>query len=266
MDAIAETDGVEFVEHIAVPRDNEAQFIVTVKESVREIGDWEGVGFLQLSASSFPSLKKVLKDHPKALAGAFDLKSYIYDALEDKSLQFAIDQQPFLQGNLPVYLLTYMAYTQQNLANHLVQSGPSYVYELPSEAQKICEANDFSVCPDRPDEDMSYIPSSFLALGYSFVGLIVFVCLACVVWTYTSREMWVVRVSQPMFLRLVLLGAMVSSSSILFMGAQTSYRFARDSRGDVSEEANPEIAFVDAVSELENGNHLSFLFNSRCSH
>ena len=250
-DAINAADDVEFIENLIVPNDNEAQFLVTIKEAVGETGDWEGVGFLQLNANMFPVLEKALEGHSAALVGIFDFASHIYDALEGDLLQFAVDQQPFLQGNLPVYLLTYMASTQQHLTNQLVQSGPSFVEDAPSEQQKVCEANFFAVCPERPEEDMSYISSSLLALGYSLFGILAVLCSLAFGLIYLCCETRVVRVSQPMFLYLTVIGAVISSCSILFMGAQTSYRLERDFSGNFVDRENPEIGFVDAVRNPE---------------
>lgn len=244
----ASDSGVEFVEHFSVPRDNEEEFMMTVVDKVGEDGDWEGIGFLQLAASSFPALRKVLEKHPAAIAGAFDLKDYIFEAIDDKVLLFSIDQQQFLQGNLPVYFLSYLAYTHQTLTNHMIESGPSFIAKSPSDALLVCEANHFAVCPDRPDEDMSYISSGLTGLGNALFALNVLVCLAAISWTYVYRNEWAVKVSQPIFLGLVVLGAFISNLSILFMGFETSYRLDRDESGEFMATENPEIKFVDAVS------------------
>lgn len=250
-DAIAASSlDVEFVEHFSVPQDNEEEFILTVTEKVGDEGDWEGVGFLHLAASSFPALRRVLEKHPAAVAGTFDLKDYIFDALDDQVLSFSIDQQQFLQGNLPVYLLSYFAYTQQTVTNHLIESGPSFITESPSDALKVCEANNFAVCPDRPEEDMSYISAGLTMVGCAMFGIVGALGIWASLWTYTNRGDWVVNVSQPIFLGLVILGTLISSLSIIFMGFQTSYRLARDESGEFTDRENPDIGMVDAVSSF----------------
>eukprot|EP00977_Amphora_coffeiformis_P018049 scaffold6120_cov162-Amphora_coffeaeformis.AAC.6 len=198
-DAIAAHGGdVTFGSHISVPSDNQEQYVINVTEAVEADGGWEGVGLLGFGADPIPSLLRVLGEHPNVVAGTFDTSDVLFEAIRNGKVLFGIDQQPFLQGKMPVYLLAYMVYTQQALTNHVIQSGPSFVEEFPSDAQQICEANFFAVCPDRPEEDMTYIPNSLLALGYALFGMLALACLIAVTWTYKYREKWVVRISQPM--------------------------------------------------------------------
>ena len=246
--AIAESNGaVVFEKHVPVPLDNQEQFIIDVKQAVGEDGTWDGIGFLQLAAMSYPSLRRVMEEHSGAIAGVFDLTEDIFQGLRDNVLMFTVDQQPFLQGNLPVYLLTYLASTQQSLTNHVIQSGPSFTTEPPSDELKICEANNFAICPDRPDEDLSYIPPALLIIGCVLFGLLAFAGILALTWTYMYRAKWVVRVSQPLFLGMVVIGTMISSTSIVFMGFQTSYRLEQDKSGEFLHRENPEIPMVDAV-------------------
>ena len=69
---------------------------------------------------------------------------------------FGIDQNPFMQGYMPVWLLTTMAHTEQNLQNAFIKTGPSFVEEAPSNALKSCTANNFQVCalPVKTDLDV----------------------------------------------------------------------------------------------------------------
>ena len=169
-----------------------------MEQAVEADGGWEGVGLLGFGADPYPSLQRVLEQHPGVVAGTFDTSDLLFEAIRDGKMLFGIDQQPFLQGKMPVYLLSYMIYTQQALANHMIQSGPSFVEEFPSAAQQVCEANFYEICPERPEEDFTYIPESLIALGYALFGLLVTACLFALAWTYKYREKWVVKVSQPM--------------------------------------------------------------------
>ena len=248
-DAIAaHGGGVTFGSHINVPSDNQEQYVINVAQAVETDGGWEGVGLIGFGPDQIPSLLRVLDEHPNVVAGTFDTSDALFEAIREAKVLFGIDQQPFLQGKMPVYLLTYMVYTRQSLTNHVIQSGPSFVEEFPSDAQQICEANFFLVCPDRPEEDMTYIPDSLISLGYALFGMLALACLVAVTWTYKYREKWVVRVSQPMFLDLVVFGCLVSGLSIVFMGFQTSYRKDRDGSGNFLDSDNPDIGKVDAVS------------------
>lgn len=247
-DAIAaHGQGVTFGKHIDVPSDNQEQYVINVEEAVTADGGWDGVGLIGFGADPYPSMERILASHPQVLAGTFDTSDAVYEGVRDGKILFGIDQQPFLQGQIPVYLLSYLVYTQQALTNYVIQSGPSFVEDYPSAEKQVCEANFYKVCPDRPDEDLTLIPDSLIALGYALFALLGVACIYAVSWTYYYRGKWVVRISQPMFLDLVALGCFVSGLSIVFMGFQTSYREDRDKSGDFLDKENPEIGAVDAA-------------------
>jgi simple sugar transport system substrate-binding protein len=66
---------------------------------------------------------------------AFDISPTIVDALVKKQVEFAIDQQEWLQGYLPVvFLANYVRYGSI-LQNELILTGPSFV--TPENAQKV---------------------------------------------------------------------------------------------------------------------------------
>jgi simple sugar transport system substrate-binding protein len=62
----------------------------------------------------------------KVYFGTFDLSSEIAAAIKDGTVAFAIDQQPFLQGYLPVVLLTNYARYGVMPAND-INSGPGFI-------------------------------------------------------------------------------------------------------------------------------------------
>jgi simple sugar transport system substrate-binding protein len=62
----------------------------------------------------------------KIYFGTFDLSSEIAAAIKDGTIAFAIDQQPFLQGYLPVVILTNLARYGVVPGNH-INSGPGFV-------------------------------------------------------------------------------------------------------------------------------------------
>ncbi|WP_283179005.1 sugar ABC transporter substrate-binding protein [Gemmobacter sp. 24YEA27] len=58
--------------------------------------------------------------------GTFDLSSEISGAIKDGTINFAIDQQPFLQGSVPIQVLT--AYVRYGVApSNSVFTGPGFV-------------------------------------------------------------------------------------------------------------------------------------------
>jgi len=56
---------------------------------------------------------------------------------------------------------------------------------------------------------------------YAFFGINMLACIVCAVWIYWKRHNELVRVSQPFFLNLVLLGCVISSSSIVPLAQQS---------------------------------------------
>ena len=62
----------------------------------------------------------------RSISGTFDLDGEISKAIKDGTIAFAIDQQPFLQGYLPVVFLTnYARYGV--IPPNSVNSGPGFV-------------------------------------------------------------------------------------------------------------------------------------------
>ena len=86
----------------------------------------------------------VVQEHPELLAGAFDVDSTLYQALDDGELLFGINQQGYLQGYWPVVLLTWFDYTQEALINNQILTGPAFVTQSPSDAEQTCLDNLFT--------------------------------------------------------------------------------------------------------------------------
>jgi simple sugar transport system substrate-binding protein len=241
-------DTIIYEGHFDVPPDNRAQYKVLVEGFVDDDGgDWAGIGLMAIGPQQLPATREVVTDHPAAIVGTFDVGPTVTEGLADGLLVFGVDQGPFFQGNLPVYLLTYLAYTRQHLINFDIESGPTFVMEPPSDAEKICEANFYEVCPDRPAEDFNYISNGFLGLGYALFAVLALASIFAASWTWYHREKWVVKVSQPHLLGMVILGCFMSSLSIMFMGVQTGYRQDQDSAtGEPTDRENTDISRVDA--------------------
>lgn len=145
----------------------------------------------------------ILSLHWRNRLGMFDVGSYadlIFSALDDGRLLFTSDQQPYLQGNLPVYLLSYMAYTQQHLLDKIILTGPSLIKARPTPEQQTCEANLFQVCVVIPEENFNFLSAGWLGIGYFFAALTILTGLICLVWVYYFREKSIVKASQPPFL------------------------------------------------------------------
>ncbi|HSU04429.1 MAG TPA: sugar ABC transporter substrate-binding protein [Acetobacteraceae bacterium] len=78
--------------------------------------------------SAEPTIRALKNMHlaGKIFFGTFDLSSEIVDGIKDGTINFAIDQQPFLQGYLPVLFLTLYDRYGVIPANN-VRSGPGFV-------------------------------------------------------------------------------------------------------------------------------------------
>jgi hypothetical protein len=120
--------------------------------------------------------------------GTFDTSDEIFDALDKNQIAFGIDQQPYLQGYLPIPLLTYFSYSKQHLQNEFIESGPSFVTSSPSEQEQICEVNLFEVCDDSDlpsgvtkEETADDSANVGLIVGLVFGGLGLVLAIAVVV-------------------------------------------------------------------------------------
>ena len=67
--------------------------------------------------------------------GTFDLSPEVLQAVLDGEMLFAIDQQQFLQGYLPVVLLTLYATNLNTVANDVLMTGPGFV--TPDNAERV---------------------------------------------------------------------------------------------------------------------------------
>ena len=78
---------------------------------------------------SLPAIK-ALQDINKTgqiKLATFDLSSNVLQAIKANQMLFAIDQQPYLQGYLPIVLLTLYRTNLNAVANDTIMTGPSFV-------------------------------------------------------------------------------------------------------------------------------------------
>lgn len=210
---------------------------------------WDHIGFMLAGAGQVENGLKLQEDHPNAVLGTFDLSENMFQPFEDGRLKFGVDQQPFLQGALPVFLLTYAAYTQQTLINAVIETGPRFVDSKPTADEEQCEATFYSICSILPEEDLNMIGPGLLAVGYLMVSITVLSAILCIGFVlYYWEKSVLVRISQPPFLITLCVGCIVSILSIIPMGAQTNYRYVKDhlSTGQLTDEVNDGIDLVDA--------------------
>eukprot|EP00574_Skeletonema_japonicum_P006819 CAMPEP_0201718370 /NCGR_PEP_ID=MMETSP0593-20130828/3891_1 /ASSEMBLY_ACC=CAM_ASM_000672 /TAXON_ID=267983 /ORGANISM="Skeletonema japonicum, Strain CCMP2506" /LENGTH=894 /DNA_ID=CAMNT_0048208651 /DNA_START=50 /DNA_END=2734 /DNA_ORIENTATION=- len=103
-------------------------------------------------------------------------------------------------------------------------------------------------CVYIPNEDLTYVPTSLLVVGYILFGIQAFLSLACTVWTVHFCKRRVVKASQPLFLCLVAFGTFLMSLSIIPVGIQGEYLYYVDPlTGMQTDEPNTDIRSVNAA-------------------
>ena len=75
-------------------------------------------------------------------------------------------------------------------------------------------------CSLEVPEELNLIPQYMLVVAYTMFGINVITIFGCGAWLFWQRGTAEVRVSQPFFLCLVLMGCLISSSTILAMAQE----------------------------------------------
>ncbi len=70
----------------------------------------------------------------------FDLSVDVLEAIRDGNMLFAIDQQQYLQGYLPIVLLTLNTTNLNTVANDVIQTGPGFVTQ--ENAERVIELSE----------------------------------------------------------------------------------------------------------------------------
>jgi hypothetical protein len=89
-------------------------------------------------------------------------------------------------------------------------------------------------CLTEVPEDLNLIPRTLLAVGYSLMAFNFMACMLCAAWLWRYRKTTQVQIGQPVFLCLVLLGCLVSTSVIVALGQQDddAQHFYQDDESD----------------------------------
>jgi simple sugar transport system substrate-binding protein len=122
---IAEGAGKVLTGQISDP----AAMQATIEAAIKADATIDGVLTLGPSVA-VPALKALAATSSKAHLATFDLSADVLTAIKDGKMDFAIDQQQFLQGYLPIVILTNYAQTR-NLptgdGTGLIMTGPGFV-------------------------------------------------------------------------------------------------------------------------------------------
>jgi len=112
-------------------------------------GDWSTVGLYLAGKPTHKCGMEFLKEYPEVSVTASDVSVDLYEGMVNNSglsVLFGIDQQSYLQGYLPFSFLTLAVTNNQAVINSKIETGPSLVYNPPSEDELDCKANYYAVC------------------------------------------------------------------------------------------------------------------------
>jgi simple sugar transport system substrate-binding protein len=125
-EGLAETGGT--MKEIGVNLSNPTQTQQTIEAALQHDPTIDGI--LTLGPTGATPAIKALQDLNKLgqiKLATFDLSSDVLNAIKAGQMLFAIDQQQYLQGYLPIVLLTLYATNLNTIANDILQTGPGFV-------------------------------------------------------------------------------------------------------------------------------------------
>ena len=126
-EGLSQTDGGT-VKVIGVNLSNPTQTQQTIEAALQHDPSIDGIMTLGPTGAT-PALN-ALKDLNKTgqiKLATFDLSSDVLQAIKSGQMLFAIDQQQYLQGYLPIVLLTLYKTNLNTIANDVLQTGPGFV-------------------------------------------------------------------------------------------------------------------------------------------
>lgn len=125
-DGLAESDGT--VENLVVDLNNPTEAQQRVEAALTSNPDIDGIMALGPTGAA-PALMAIesagLADSVQL--ATFDLSPEVLQGIQDGTVLFAIDQQQFLQGYLPIVLLSLYQTNGNTIANDILMTGPGFV-------------------------------------------------------------------------------------------------------------------------------------------
>lgn len=116
------------VDQVAIDTKNPTQAQQSMEAKLRQNASIDGI--LTLGPVAATPAMKALQDLNKAdkiKLATFDLGPDVLQAIKNGQLLFAIDQQQYLQGYMPIVLLTLYKTNLNAIANDSLMTGPSFV-------------------------------------------------------------------------------------------------------------------------------------------
>ena len=125
-EGLAQTGGT--VTELGVNLNSPTQTQQTIAAALQHDPSIDGVLTLGPTGAT-PALKALqsLNKTGKIKLATFDLSSDVLQAIKSGQMLFAIDQQQYLQGYLPIVLLTLYKTNLNTIANDILQTGPGFV-------------------------------------------------------------------------------------------------------------------------------------------
>jgi simple sugar transport system substrate-binding protein len=125
-EGLAQTGGT--VTEIGVNLSSPTQTQQTIEAALQHDPSIDGILTLGPTGAT-PALKALqdLNKTGKIKLATFDLSSDVLNAIKGGQMLFAIDQQQYLQGYLPIVLLTLYKTNLNTIANDILQTGPGFV-------------------------------------------------------------------------------------------------------------------------------------------
>ncbi|MFL5659468.1 MAG: sugar ABC transporter substrate-binding protein [Ktedonobacteraceae bacterium] len=125
-EGLAQTGGT--VTELGVNLNSPTQTQQTIAAALQHDPSIDGVLTLGPTGAT-PALKALqsLNKTGQIKLATFDLSSDVLQAIKNGQMLFAIDQQQYLQGYLPIVLLTLYKTNLNTIANDILQTGPGFV-------------------------------------------------------------------------------------------------------------------------------------------
>jgi len=125
-EGLAMTGGT--ITEIGVTLSNPTQTQQTIQAALQHDPSIDGIMTLGPTGAT-PAIKalQALNKLGQIKLATFDLSSDVLNAIKAGQMLFAIDQQQYLQGYLPIVLLTLYRTNLNTIANDILQTGPGYV-------------------------------------------------------------------------------------------------------------------------------------------
>src|SRR2546428_1707477 len=126
-EGLSQTDGGT-VKVIGVNLSNPTQTQQTIEAALQHDPSIDGIMTLGPTGAT-PALKALqdLNKTGQIKLATFDLSTDVLQAIKNGQMLFAIDQQQYLQGYLPIVLLTLYKTNLNTIANDILQTGPGFV-------------------------------------------------------------------------------------------------------------------------------------------